>query len=295
MTAETAYLQDLSEDYYRIAEAIEYLERNFKGQPTLTEVAEHLHMSEYHTQRLFKRWAGISPKRFLQYLTKEYAKDLLLRGEGILETSTQSGLSGPGRLHDLFVACEAVSPGEFKRLGEGVLINYGFHPTPFGECMIGVTRRGVVNLSFTNAGNRSFLLDEMKADWPFANFVEDSAITQQVVSRIFIEKLAQAQKPVQVLIKGTNFQIKVWEALLRIPTGYVVSYEDIAVYLGVPNSYRAVGNAVGENKIPVLIPCHRVIRKKGTLGGYRWGNIRKQAILTREFIDRESSFEFSQL
>jgi len=267
----------LSEDYERIEQAILFLEANYKAQPSLNEVATSVHLSEYHFQRLFTRWVGISPKRFLQYLTKEHAKELLARCENILEVAYETGLSGPGRLHDLFVATEAVTPGEFKSHGEGLAISYGYHPSPFGECLLAFTERGISDLIFVDHKDRGGALELLQNRWKQATLLQDERQTEHVVRRIFSP--TRESEPLGLCLRGTNFQIKVWEALLRIPPGAVVTYEDIAIYLGMPGAARAVGNAVGSNPIPVLIPCHRVIRKAGEFGGYRWGAARKKALL----------------
>jgi AraC family transcriptional regulator of adaptative response/methylated-DNA-[protein]-cysteine methyltransferase len=286
----TDYTQ-LSTDYERIEQAILYLERNFRSQPALKDVAESIGLSEYHFQRLFTRWVGISPKRFLQYLTKEYAMNLLEQSTDVLETAYQSGLSGPGRLHDLLVNCEAVTPGEYKLRGAGLTIQYGFHPTPFGECLLAVTGRGICALAFVQGGDRSIPLGILKKQWARARLVEDPQATGLLVERIFAPRPGQGLAPLNLFLKGTNFQIKVWEALLRIPPGSVVSYENIAAAIGMPSAARAVSNAVAHNPIPVVIPCHRVIRKMGALGGYRYGTARKKALLGWEMAHAEGVVE----
>jgi len=271
--------KQLSDDYRRIEQAILYLEKNAHRQPGLKEVAESVSLSEYHFQRLFTRWVGISPKRFLQFLTKERAKQLLESSENLLDVTYEMGLSSPGRLHDLFVACEAVTPGEYKAQGEGLTIKYGFHFTPFGECLIGVTERGISNLLFVQNGNRDEALRSLRKRWKNAELEEDSTQTRPLVQQIFNLYTNRDPSPLNVFLNGTNFQIKVWEALLRIPPGAVVSYEALAVSIGMPKAARAVSNAISQNPIPVLIPCHRVIRKMGEFGGYRWGTARKKALL----------------
>jgi AraC family transcriptional regulator of adaptative response/methylated-DNA-[protein]-cysteine methyltransferase len=268
---------ELSEDYLRVEQAIRFLEQNYRRQPELKEVAESIHLSEYHFQRLFTRWVGISPKRFLQFLTKENAKAMLASSHGLLDTAYTSGLSGPGRLYDLFVATEAVTPGEFKRKGAGLNIRYGFHPSPFGECLVGLTERGVCHLAFVQPGERSRALTYLRKAWPQAELQGDPSATRPLVRQIF--SLSDQSGPLALHLCGTNFQIKVWEALLRIPPGAVVSYEDLAVSVGLPRASRAVGHAVARNPIPVLIPCHRVIRKSGEFGEYMYGAARKKAML----------------
>ena len=271
--------ETLSQDYRLVERAILYLESNFKRQPGLKEVADSVGLSEYHFQRLFTRWVGISPKRFLQFLTKEHAKRLLQESENVLQTAYESGLSGPGRLHDLFVSCEAVTPGEYKQAGEGLQIDYGFHSSPFGECLIARTDRGICNLAFIREGEREKALTELRKNWKHADLNENPAATFPLVRQIFSQKWDSDSSPLHLYLRGTNFQIKVWEALLRIPVGSVVSYQDIAVSIGMPKASRAVGHAVGQNPIPVIIPCHRVIRKGGEFGDYHWGSARKKALL----------------
>jgi AraC family transcriptional regulator of adaptative response/methylated-DNA-[protein]-cysteine methyltransferase len=269
----------LSDDYSRIEQVIYYLEKNASRQPSLSEIAEHIHLSEYHFQRLFTRWVGISPKRFLQFITKEHAKQLLAQSSSILEAAYQVGLSSPGRLHDLFITWEAVTPGEYKLLGEGLTINYGFHPTPFGEILLGSTMRGICNLSFVMPAGRSAALEALHKNWPKAVLVENPAITQPLVARIFRSSGNNRDNPLHLYLSGSNFQLKVWEALLRIPSGNVVSYRDIASYLGAPNASRAVGNALARNPVAVIIPCHRVIHSLGEFGNYHYGEARKVAML----------------
>jgi AraC family transcriptional regulator, regulatory protein of adaptative response / methylated-DNA-[protein]-cysteine methyltransferase len=270
--------RQLSEDYMRIERAIRFLEENYLQQPGLKEAADSVHLSEYHFQRLFTRWAGVSPKRFMQFLTKESAKKQLDHSGNLLEASYQSGLSGPGRLHDLFLHCEAVTPGEYKHRGEGLVIRYGFHPTPFGECMLGTTSKGVCHLVFTQ-GDRQQSLGSMQRKWSRAELSEEPQTTAPLAGQVF--RLLEDGKPgsIQVYLNGTNFQIKVWEALLRIPPGRLVSYNTIATWLGVPGGARAVGGAVGQNPVSYLIPCHRVIRSLGNFGGYAGGAVRKKALI----------------
>ena len=274
----TPNFAQLSEDYNRIERAIQFIEANVNRQPDLREVAENVHLSEYHFQRLFTRWAGISPKRFLQFLTKENAK-ALLRQSNLLETAYSSGLSSPGRLHDLFVKCEAVTPGEYKLQGAGLRIAYGFHATPFGECLLASTDRGICFLAFVTGEGRDAALKILKDEWRNANFIEDSTRTLPHIEAIFTPK---GKATVKLHVKGTNFQLKVWEALLRIPSGQVSSYEDLAATMGTSSAARAVGNALAHNPIAYLIPCHRVLRKVGDFGNYRYGSARKKAMLMRE-------------
>jgi AraC family transcriptional regulator of adaptative response/methylated-DNA-[protein]-cysteine methyltransferase len=272
-------LLQANEDYKRIEKAIKFLEANFPAQPGLREIAAHIGLSEYHFQRLFSRWVGISPKRFLQFLTKEYAKKLLDNSTNLLDVTYGAGLTSPGRLHDLFVTCEAVTPGEYKNKGAGVNIAYGFHPSPFGECLLAKTERGICGFYFIKNGNKQDVLAEFKQSWQKAALTENPALTAPLISRIFNPSLGQNNEPLHLILKGTNFQIKVWEALTTIPFGTVVTYEDIAVQVGLPKATRAVGTAVGHNPISYIIPCHRVIRKTAEFGNYGGGPARKKAIL----------------
>jgi AraC family transcriptional regulator of adaptative response/methylated-DNA-[protein]-cysteine methyltransferase len=283
-----ADLQQLARDYARVEEAIAYVEANVHRQPTLSEIAASVRLSEYHFQRLFSRWVGISPKRFLQFTTKEYAKKLLVDSSSVLDVAYGAGLSGPGRLHDLFVACEAVTPGEYKTRGRGITIAYGFHPTPFGEILLATTARGICSLTFVQAKNQREVIAQLKQQWRGAEFVSGRERTSALVRRIFDFSGESEPAPLHLLVRGTNFQIKVWEALLRIPFGEAVTYQDIALHIGFPRAVRAVGNAVGRNPIPFLIPCHRVIRKTGAFGHYGGGPTRKRAILGWEAAAREN-------
>ncbi len=274
----------MSEDYLRIEQAIEHLEKHANTQPELSEIASAFGLSEYHFQRIFSRWAGISPKRFLQFITKESAKDLLIKSENLLDTTYGVGLSSLGRLHDLFVTTEAVTPGQYKSGGAGLTIRYGIHDTPFGKALIGTTERGICHLGFVGTSEGD-AIDTLYADWQQAKMVEDYNETAPLVEPIF--DLGQRVKtPLHLHLRGTNFQLKVWEALLRIPPGAVTSYQGLAEQAGRPGTSRAVGTALGRNPIAVLIPCHRVIRKLGEFGNYRYGTIRKKALLAREFALR---------
>jgi AraC family transcriptional regulator of adaptative response/methylated-DNA-[protein]-cysteine methyltransferase len=281
--------KQLSEDYLRIEQAILYLENHYKDQPGLEEVAAHIGLSEYHFQRVFTRWAGVSPKRFLQFLTKEGAKELLAHSENLLETTHQVGLSSLGRLHDLFVTTEAVTPGEYKSRGAGVTIRYGIHPTPFGKCLIATTERGICHLGFVQTSeavprtSEGDAIDSLVADWEQAKMIEDYKSTARLIEPIFDLRYSHRGKPLNVHLRGTNFQLKVWEALLQVPAGEVTTYAGIASRIGKRGAVRAVGTAVGHNPIAVLIPCHRVIRKVGEFGNYRYGALRKKALLAREF------------
>jgi len=268
-------------DYQRIARAINFLEDHAAEQPSLEEVADFIGLSPFHFQRLFSAWAGVSPKRFLQYLTVENAKRMLRDSESVLETAYEVGLSGPGRLHDLFVGVEAVTPGEYKQFGRDLRIAWGFHPTPFGDCLLAASNRGICALRFVGA-DRQQVLAELREEWSESHLVEDGERTGQLVGKIFAAPGKEQETPLRLLLKGTNFQLKVWQALLKIPEGRVASYGELAKTLGHPQAHRAVGSAVGRNPVAYLIPCHRVLRASGELGGYRWGTTRKRAILARE-------------
>ncbi len=282
MNTSLSNYRQLSEDYLRIEQAIQYLDNHYKDQPGLEELAASIGLSEFHFQRIFTRWAGVSPKRFLQFLTREGAKDLLNRSENLLDTTHQVGLSSLGRLHDLFVTTEAVTPGEYKSHGAGVTIRYGLHPTPFGKCLIGVTEHGVCHLSFVQTSEGD-AIDALVGQWEQAQMIEDYKATSPLVEPIF--DLGQRGKgSLQLHLRGTNFQLKVWEALLNIPAGTVTTYEGIASMIGSPGALRAVGTAVGHNPVAVLIPCHRVIRKTGGFGNYRYGAPRKKALLACEYV-----------
>ena len=272
-------------DYERIERAIAYLESHAREQPSLAEVAAEVHLSEFHFQRLFRRWAGVSPKRFLQFLTAEELRRSLRSSHSVLDAAFDAGLSGPGRAHDLLVNVHAMSPGEVKREGSGLVIRYGVHPSPFGDCLIGTTERGVCWLSFQPAGSDEPDLDELRQRWPHATLEEDPTDTGRTVEAIFAP--GQGRRP-GVFLQGTNFQLRVWEALLRIPSGAVVAYEDLARWLGLPTGARAVASAVAVNPVSYLVPCHRVIRKTGTFSGYRWGATRKRAIVGWEAAHRAS-------
>jgi len=269
-------------DYRRIEQAIAYLEEHALEQPSLDEVAEQIGLSSFHFQRLFKSWAGVSPKRFLQYLTVENAKKLLRDSVSVLDAALDVGLSGPGRLHDLFVNVEAMTPGEFKTQGKDLIIRYGLYSTPFGECLLAVTPRGICRLAFVDPETRSRVLDELREAWKGSTLIEDQSSGQAIVEQIFGQDRGKPQTPLKVVLKGTNFQIKVWEALLKIPEGTAVSYGSLARAVGRPKAHRAVGTAAGHNPIGYLIPCHRVLRANGDIGGYHWGTARKRAILARE-------------
>lgn len=263
-------------DYQRVEDAIRYLEQHATSQPGLAELASHVGLSTAHFQRLFKRWAGVSPKRFLQFVTIGHAKELLRDSASVLDTSYEVGLSGPGRLHDLFVSVDAVTPGEYKAFGDGVEVLWGVHDSVFGRCLVAQTGRGICHLSFCN-GDPTANLERLEHDWSRSQLVEDGTATGETCRRIFAHE--DVERPLPLVLKGTNFQIKVWNALLRIPEGALMSYSDLARHVCSPRATRAVASAVGANPVSYLIPCHRVLRKSGALGGYAWGPTRKRAML----------------
>lgn len=270
------------DDYARIAAAIAFIQQHRHQQPDLAAIAGHVHLSESHFQRLFTRWAGISPKRFLQYLTVEYAKAAIANTPNLLDLTLDSGLSSPGRLHDLFVNLEAMSPGEYKNGGAGLTIDYGIHPTPFGPVLIATTHRGICALRFLESPAIASATATLHSDWPQAQLIPAQAKTQAISNRLFPSSLLSppsSLSPLTLHLKGTNFQIQVWRALLTIPPGHLTTYQTIANAIERPTATRAVGNAIGKNPIAYLIPCHRVIRETGHLGGYRWGLERKAAIV----------------
>jgi AraC family transcriptional regulator of adaptative response/methylated-DNA-[protein]-cysteine methyltransferase len=264
-------------DYARVERAIRFLDEHFREQPRLAEVAAAVGMSEYHFQRLFRRWAGVSPKRFLQFLTADYARGLLRDSSTALETALEAGLSGPGRLHDLMVSVDAATPGEIRSGGEGVVVRHGVHPSPFGPALLAATERGICSLSFLEGADDPRPLEALRAGWPGARLVENVGATAPLARRAFARAAGEGRLPLH--LRGTNFQIRVWEALLRVPEGAVVTYESLAAAAGAPGAARAVGAAVGANPVAYVIPCHRVIRKTGAFGGYRWGTARKRALL----------------
>jgi AraC family transcriptional regulator of adaptative response/methylated-DNA-[protein]-cysteine methyltransferase len=273
-------MEMLEEDYVRVEKAIGFIETQALRQPSLAEIATSVGLSEFHFQRLFSRWVGISPKRFLQFLTKEYARTLLEESRDVLSVTYDAGLSSPGRLHELFVTCEAVTPGEVKRRGEGLTIEYGFHPSPFGRCLLARTERGICGLSFVQEeAPEAVLVKNLHSRWPGAHIINNPKSTVALAKQVFAFPENHEPAPLHLFVQGTNFQIQVWQALVRIPFGKAVAYEDIARHIGMPGASRAVGNAVGSNPIPFLIPCHRVIRKLGEFGNYGEGPERKKAIL----------------
>lgn len=275
-------------DYARIEKAILFIEQNAPRQPSLREMAAAVRLSEYHFQRLFRRFAGVSPKRFLQYLTAQHARRLLQQSRPVLEAAFAAGLSSPGRLHDLTLNIYAMTPGQVARRGQGLTIRHGMHASPFGQCLLMLTERGVCGLAFVDPGGHGQALAHLAARWPGAILRRDQATIRPLVERIFDPPAGNRGQPLHLLVRGTNFQIRVWEALLRIPPGAVITYGELAARLGSPGAARAVGTAGGANPISYLIPCHRVIRRSGALGGYQWGLGRKRALLAWEAAQSEA-------
>lgn len=264
-------------DYARIADAIRFIASQVERQPTLDEIAAHVHLSPFHFQRLFSRWAGVTPKRYLQVLTLERAKALLQESRPLLEVADTLGLSSGSRLYDHFVQLEAVTPGEYKQRGAGLVIDHGVHDTPFGQAFVALTPRGVCNFSFLDEKAPEAPLATLAQHWPAATLQEAPSRTLNVINTMFDGSKAP-DRPISLHVSGTNFQISVWRALLQIPPAKVVSYAQVASAVGNPKAARAVGLAVGANPVALMIPCHRVIQQNGKLGGYHWGETRKQAI-----------------
>jgi AraC family transcriptional regulator of adaptative response/methylated-DNA-[protein]-cysteine methyltransferase len=269
-------------DYDRIAHAIEFIRSHVGAQPALADVAAYVHLSEYHFQRLFTRWAGVTPKRYLQALTLERAKQLLQeRNFSALDASHEAGLSSGSRLYDHFVQIEAVTPSEFLQKGRGVRIEFGYHETPYGLAFVAQTARGICRLDFVERDAVETPHDTLRQQWPDADIVQDDVRTSRVIEAIFSNNRT-GDAPLSLWVRGTNFQLNVWRALLNLQPGEVASYSDIAQRIGRPTASRAVGTAIGANPVALIIPCHRVLRQSGELGGYRWGETRKQAMLVRE-------------
>jgi len=264
-------------NYNRIAEAIGYLKGNFKEQPELDDVAQKVNLSSFHFQRIFKEWAGVSPKKFLQYLTVEYAKGILKQNNAtVFDAAFEAGLSGTGRLHDLFITIEGMTPGEFKNGGESLIINCSFAESPFGNILVASTAKGICYMAF--ADDREKALKDLHSRFPNARFRPMVDLIQQNALYIFTHDWSKLDQ-IKLHLKGTDFQLKVWEALLKIPMGQLTTYGDIAEQIEKPNSFRAVGSAVGDNPVAFLIPCHRVIKSEGTFGEYHWAAIRKPAMI----------------
>ncbi|MFI0845330.1 methylated-DNA--[protein]-cysteine S-methyltransferase [Mesorhizobium sp. IMUNJ 23232] len=266
-------------DYSTVCRVIEKISLDYRDQPSLETLAEDVGETPTGLQKLFTRWAGLSPKAFLQAVTLDHARKLLDDGMPLLETSFEVGMSGPSRLHDLFVTHEAMSPGDYKTRGEGLVIRYGYHISPFGIALIMVTDRGLAGLSFNDAGQERAAFADMSGRWPNASYVEDMSATAPYAARIFDPSRWRNDQPLRVVMIGTDFQVSVWEALLKIPMGKARSYSAIAAEIGKPNASRAVGAAIGANPLSFVVPCHRALGKSGALTGYHWGLTRKRAIL----------------
>ena len=270
---------DTHADYDKVRKTLAYITDHWRDQPSLDEIAEHVGLSEPHLHHLFRRWSGLSPKAFLQAITLDHARSLLRDSASVLDTAYEVGLSGPGRLHDLFVTHEAMSPGDWKAGGHGLTLRYGYHPSPFGEAIAVATDRGLSGLGFVDGGDRPAALADMVRRWPKAIFVQDQELTAPLVARAFDPSLWKPETPLRVVFIGTDFEVRVWETLLRIPLGRATTYSTLAETLGKPKAARAIGGAVGRNPVSFVVPCHRVIGKSGAPTGYHWGLTRKQAIL----------------
>ena len=266
-------------DYDIVRRAIAHIRGHWRAQPEIDTIAEAAGVNATDLYHLFRRWCGLTPKAFLQALTLNRARELLRASASVLETSYEVGLSGPGRLHDLFVTHEAMSPGEWKAGGEGLTISYGFHPCPFGMALVMITPRGLAGLAIADAGKERAALADMRSRWPKARYVEDFAATAATARRIFDSTLWRPEQPLRVVLIGTDFEVRVWEKLLTIPMGGLTTYSDLAAKAGSPKAARAVGAAVGKNPICFVVPCHRVIGKSGDITGYHWGLTRKRAML----------------
>jgi AraC family transcriptional regulator of adaptative response/methylated-DNA-[protein]-cysteine methyltransferase len=276
---EFAPLSTAAADYDIVRRAIAHIRGNWRAQPEIDVIANAAGVSTTDLHHLFRRWCGLTPKAFLQALTLNHARDLLRSSASVLDTAYEVGLSGPSRLHDLFVTHEAMSPGEWKTGGEGLTITYGFHPCPFGMALVMTTPRGLAGLALADAGKERAALRDMKSRWPKAKYVEDFASTAPTARRIFDAALWRKDQPLRVVLIGTDFEVRVWEKLLDIPMGKLTTYSDLATRAGAPKAARAVGAAVGKNPICFVVPCHRVIGKSGELTGYHWGLTRKRAML----------------
>jgi AraC family transcriptional regulator, regulatory protein of adaptative response / methylated-DNA-[protein]-cysteine methyltransferase len=266
-------------DYDSVRRAIAFISENWRTQPTIEAMADAASVTPDELHQLFRRWAGLTPKAFMQALTLDHAKGLLRDSASVLDAALDSGLSGPGRLHDLFVTHEAMSPGEWKTGAAGMTLNYGFHPSPFGTAIVIASGRGLAGLAFADPGEEQTAFTDMRRRWPRASFVADHAGTAALAQRIFDTNLWRPDQPLRVVLIGTDFEVRVWQTLLKIPMGRAVSYSDIATNISRPTASRAVGAAVGKNPISFVVPCHRALGKSGALTGYHWGITRKQAML----------------
>lgn len=276
-------------DYERVANVIRFLDRHHTEQPDLSQLATAAGLSPFHFHRLFSNWAGVTPKDFLQCLTFEHVKQLLLDGRNVFDAALDAGLSGPGRLHDLCVTLAAASPGEMKNGGSGMQIDYGFADTPFGKALIGETKRGVCHLSFINSNGRNAGCESLALQWPNAKLNRNDSKMTKLAALIFAPHQSPARRALRAFVRGTAFQLRVWRALLRVPAGSLTTYSRLAAAIGNSKASRAVGSAVGANPIAFIIPCHRVIRETGALGHYHWDPIRKRAIVGWELSPRSSN------
>jgi AraC family transcriptional regulator of adaptative response/methylated-DNA-[protein]-cysteine methyltransferase len=267
------------DDYGVVRRAVAYISEHWRTQPEIEAIAHAAGVTPDELHHLFRRWAGLTPKAFLQAITLDHARRLLRQSASVLDAAYEVGLSGPGRLHDLFVTHEAMSPGQWKVGGEGVTLTYGFHPSPFGIALVIATGRGLAGLAFADPGEEAKALEDMRRRWPRAELREDQAGTAAMARRIFEPKLWQRDRPLRVVMIGTDFEVRVWETLLKVPMGCATTYSDIATHLRAPKAARAVGAAVGKNPLSFVVPCHRVLGKSGDLTGYHWGLTRKRAML----------------
>ena len=271
--------REATDDYDVVKDVIEFLSENWRDQPPLEAIARRVRMEPTRLQKLFTRWAGLSPKAFLQAVTLDHARALLEQSATVLDTTYEVGLSGPGRLHDLFVTHEAVTPGSYRARGEGLTIRYGFHPSPFGKALVMTTEYGLAGLAFADEGKEAAALADMMGRWPRAEYVEEQAATAPLASRIFDPRRWKPETPLRVVLIGTDFEVRVWETLLKVPVGCATTYSEVARHIEKPKAARAVGAAVGKNPISFVVPCHRVLGRSGHLTGYHWGLTRKRAIL----------------
>jgi AraC family transcriptional regulator of adaptative response/methylated-DNA-[protein]-cysteine methyltransferase len=279
MTHEIEMLSTPARDYEIVKKTLAFIHENWREQPSLEAIAEQAQLSPTHLQRLFTRWAGLSPKAFLQAVTLDHARTLLRESASILDTAYEVGLSGPGRLHDLFVTHEGMTPGFYKAGGKGLTLRFGFHDCPFGRALVIVTDQGLAGLAFADDGLEKDTLIDMQSRWPDAAYIEDWLATKPYADRIFKPENWRKDQPLRVVFIGSDFEIRVWETLLRIPLGKRSTYSDVANHIGRPKAARAVGAAVGRNPVSFVVPCHRVLGKSGSLCGYHWGLTRKRAIL----------------
>jgi AraC family transcriptional regulator of adaptative response/methylated-DNA-[protein]-cysteine methyltransferase len=266
-------------DYAHVKQTLAFISQNWREQPSLEVIAAQSGLSPFYLQKLFTRWAGLSPKQFLQAVTLDHARSLLRGDANLLDASHELGLSGPSRLHDLFVTHEGMTPGVYKARGAGLTITYGYHPSPFGTALIMRTQGRLAGLAFADDGGESQALADMTRRWPQADYVEDQAATAALARRVFSRQEWSKDQPLKIIFIGTDFEIRVWQTLLSIPLGSASTYSQVAAQLGMPKASRAVGSAVGRNPLAFVVPCHRVLAKSGALHGYHWGLTRKRAML----------------